>query len=207
NSDVERDQAVLQAVQINRIEDALPFIRRRQVILEPQRCSVRTGGEAQGRRRTDHPLDHPALSAAPPTPIYIGKTAFVARCDRHRFAIKPDLRQLNRAARRRCSRRPEGCQQHARADLFSLSVARSTQPPIAMRCTFQRGGSGGMDMRRSLGAIAALVTLLATPVLAADMALKAPPPAASPAGNWAGFYVGINGGGGWNDPTGDRYCV
>jgi len=64
-----------------------------------------------------------------------------------------------------------------------------------------------MDMRRSLGAIAALVTLLATPVLAADMALKAPPPAASPAGSWAGFYAGINGGVGWNDPTGDRYCV
>ncbi len=38
---------------------------------------------------------------------------------------------------------------------------------------------------------------------AADLSLaplyKAPPPAMAPAYNWSGFYLGINGGGGWGD--------
>jgi outer membrane immunogenic protein len=41
--------------------------------------------------------------------------------------------------------------------------------------------------------------------VAADMAVKmpvkAPPPAPAPAYNWTGWYVGANGGYGWNDPT------
>src|SRR5215470_17400977 len=34
---------------------------------------------------------------------------------------------------------------------------------------------------------------------AADLAVKAPPPGLAPAylSDWAGFYIGINGGGGW----------
>jgi outer membrane immunogenic protein len=51
--------------------------------------------------------------------------------------------------------------------------------------------------RTLLGMISALV--LAAPfgaANAADLALKAPPPAA-PAWNWSGFYPGIEGGGGW----------
>jgi outer membrane immunogenic protein len=48
-------------------------------------------------------------------------------------------------------------------------------------------------------AIAAAVAIsLATPALAADMAVKAPPPAPLPMlYNWSGFYIGANGG--WAD--------
>jgi outer membrane immunogenic protein len=57
-------------------------------------------------------------------------------------------------------------------------------------------------MKRTLiGIVSALI--LAAPfgsANAADMALKAPPPAA-PAWNWSGFYLGIEGGGGWAHST------
>jgi outer membrane immunogenic protein len=42
--------------------------------------------------------------------------------------------------------------------------------------------------------IVAMAALMGTPALAADMALKAPPPAPSPAYDWSGFYIGANGG-------------
>jgi len=48
--------------------------------------------------------------------------------------------------------------------------------------------------------IAALATLVGTSALAADMAVKAPPPPV-PAYTWTGFYVGGNAGYGWHDPT------
>jgi len=50
-------------------------------------------------------------------------------------------------------------------------------------------------MKRSVKAIAAIVTLIGTPAFAADMAVKAPPPAAPAAWTWTGCYVGIEGGG------------
>jgi outer membrane immunogenic protein len=53
---------------------------------------------------------------------------------------------------------------------------------------------------KTLAAIAALVAFITTPVLAADMATKAPPPAAAqPAPTWTGWYTGVNGGWGWLD--------
>jgi outer membrane immunogenic protein len=59
-------------------------------------------------------------------------------------------------------------------------------------------------------AIAALVT--AQCAAAADLSVaplyKAPPPAMAPAYNWSGFYLGVNGGGGWGhsywDTSSDR---
>jgi outer membrane immunogenic protein len=41
---------------------------------------------------------------------------------------------------------------------------------------------------------------------AADLAVRALPPGVAPAylSDWAGFYIGINGGGGWGDTTFDR---
>jgi outer membrane immunogenic protein len=51
---------------------------------------------------------------------------------------------------------------------------------------------------------AVIAMLLASPALAADLAVKSSPPPApmpAPVANWTGFYVGINGGYGWNDPT------
>ena len=38
----------------------------------------------------------------------------------------------------------------------------------------------------------ALTFLLASPVMAADIAVKAPPPAPASAYNWTGWYVGGN---------------
>jgi len=45
-------------------------------------------------------------------------------------------------------------------------------------------------------AVVAFATLIGTPALAADMALKAPPPPA-PIFSWTGFYVGAHGGADW----------
>jgi outer membrane immunogenic protein len=52
---------------------------------------------------------------------------------------------------------------------------------------------------KAVAALAGLAVLMATPVLAADMAMKAPPPApvADPSVNWTGFYLGGNAGGAW----------
>lgn len=41
----------------------------------------------------------------------------------------------------------------------------------------------------------------------AEMPLKAPPPPPAPAWSWTGFYVGLNGGYGWNDSTGSGACI
>jgi len=61
----------------------------------------------------------------------------------------------------------------------------------------------GHAMKRILFGIAAITAIIATPALAADMPLKAPPmpPAVW---NWTGFYVGVDGGYGWNRSTGDN---
>jgi outer membrane immunogenic protein len=49
-------------------------------------------------------------------------------------------------------------------------------------------------------AIAITVTaLIGTPAFAADMPLKAPPPAPAPVYSWTGWYIGGNIGGGWGD--------
>jgi outer membrane immunogenic protein len=47
----------------------------------------------------------------------------------------------------------------------------------------------------------AIAALFATPALAADMAVKALPPAAPSAPSWTGFYAGLTFGYGWEDPT------
>jgi outer membrane immunogenic protein len=52
-------------------------------------------------------------------------------------------------------------------------------------------------MKKLLIARAALAALIGTPVLAADMAVKAPPAPVAPVYSWAGFYLGVEGGGGW----------
>ncbi len=45
--------------------------------------------------------------------------------------------------------------------------------------------------------LAAIATLIATPVFAADMPVKAPPLAPAPAPSWAGFYAGAQVGAAW----------
>jgi len=75
-SGVESDKAILQTVQINRIQDALLFIFWRCVVLEPQSCSVRTRGNAQSDCRTHHPLNHHTL----PARVTSCKRDFLLRC-------------------------------------------------------------------------------------------------------------------------------
>lgn len=62
-------------------------------------------------------------------------------------------------------------------------------------------------MRKLLIVGAALMALIGTSALAADMPLKAPPAPVAPAWSWTGFYGGINGGYGWNRSTGDEYAI
>ena len=63
-------------------------------------------------------------------------------------------------------------------------------------------------MKLHFGWMVAAVTLLGSAGLAsaADLPMKAPPPVV-PAWNWSGFYIGLNGGYGQNEFTGDRTCV
>jgi outer membrane immunogenic protein len=53
-------------------------------------------------------------------------------------------------------------------------------------------------MKKLATAIAA-IALIGTAAFAADMAVKAPPPAPAPVPTWTGFYGGIEFGGGWSD--------
>jgi outer membrane immunogenic protein len=57
------------------------------------------------------------------------------------------------------------------------------------------------------GCLAVAAVLTAQSAFAADLSVaplyKAPPPAATPAYDWSGFYLGINGGGGWGHSTWD----
>src|SRR6266581_5814356 len=51
-------------------------------------------------------------------------------------------------------------------------------------------------------AIASLISIGSVgPAVAADMAVKAPPPVAAVVTNWSGFYIGGNVGAGWADTT------
>ena len=57
--------------------------------------------------------------------------------------------------------------------------------------------------------IAAYAALIGCPALAADMAVKAPPPAPPPQYNWTGFYIGGTAGWAWGsfDPTSSTATV
>jgi outer membrane immunogenic protein len=52
-------------------------------------------------------------------------------------------------------------------------------------------------MKQLLVSAIAALGLIGTPAFAADMAVKAPPPAPAPLYNWTGFYAGLNFGVGW----------
>ena len=57
-------------------------------------------------------------------------------------------------------------------------------------------------MKRLAPCIATIAGLMGTSALAADMAVKAPPPVATaPASSWTGFYVGAALGAKWADTT------
>src|SRR5262249_31682577 len=54
----------------------------------------------------------------------------------------------------------------------------------------------GTAMKKLATAIAA-IALIGTPAFAADMPVKAPPPAPAPVYSWTGFYAGLNAGWSW----------
>jgi outer membrane immunogenic protein len=56
-------------------------------------------------------------------------------------------------------------------------------------------------MRKAGIGIVAIAAMIGTPVLAADMAVKAPPSPPAPVFSWTGFYVGANGGFAWDRQT------
>src|ERR1700730_8213387 len=57
----------------------------------------------------------------------------------------------------------------------------------------------GTPMKKILVAGIAAAALSGAPALAADMPVRAPvyKTAPAPVFNWSGFYIGVNGGGGW----------
>ncbi len=59
-------------------------------------------------------------------------------------------------------------------------------------------------MKKTLLGIAAIAALIGTPALAADMALKAPPPPPAQVFSWTGFYIGAQGGGGGGSSSGSE---
>ena len=61
-------------------------------------------------------------------------------------------------------------------------------------------------MKKICLGIAALAALIAAPAFAADLPMKAPPPP-PPVWTCTGWYIGANGGYGWNERTGDQGCV
>jgi outer membrane immunogenic protein len=68
---------------------------------------------------------------------------------------------------------------------------------------------GTPKMKKIALAAAAISMMFAGAASAADMApryAKAPPPVV-PIFSWTGFYIGVNAGGGWNERTGDHYCI
>jgi outer membrane immunogenic protein len=56
-----------------------------------------------------------------------------------------------------------------------------------------------MNIKKLLLGTVASVAVFAGPALAADMPVKAPPPALAPVATWTGWYAGISGGHGWSN--------
>jgi outer membrane immunogenic protein len=54
-------------------------------------------------------------------------------------------------------------------------------------------------MKKLANCLVAVIGLIGVPAFAADMPVKAPPPAPVPAWSWTGFYIGGNAGGGWEN--------
>ena len=62
-----------------------------------------------------------------------------------------------------------------------------------------------------LGTVALVALGMRAPASAADLAArpytKAPPPMIAAIYDWSGFYIGLNGGGGWSHKCWDRYTA
>jgi hypothetical protein len=74
---------------------------------------------------------------------------------------------------------------------------------LSKRQLEDRAGSNSTEAYvKKLFVCIAAAAFCSTPALAADMAVKAPPPAPpAPVYSWTGFYLGVNLGYGWDDPV------
>src|SRR5262245_49283072 len=68
----------------------------------------------------------------------------------------------------------------------------------AMQTTMRDLRQGLKKMKKFFLAVISLAAGTMGTAIAADMPVKAAPPMYTPFYNWTGFYVGINGGGGWS---------
>jgi outer membrane immunogenic protein len=108
------------------------------------------------------------------------------------------LARFGHFSRLRCDRpRPA-----AQASGFLGGVALPLQPQPGIVVEFpiiEIGVPGEIIVKKLLFATVSVIAISATSAYAADMAVKAPPPPPLPAVyDWSGFYVGVNGGGGWS---------
>ena len=73
--------------------------------------------------------------------------------------------------------------------------------------SMNKNSKSGLNRIALVSAIALLGFAAAAPAQAADLSVaplyKAPPVVAMPAYNWSGFYLGVNGGGGWGTSNWD----
>jgi outer membrane immunogenic protein len=84
----------------------------------------------------------------------------------------------------------------ARFQDLLFTVLLPQQPPGRPHGRFC-GVSGAVMSKLLISSITGL-GLIGTPTFAADMAVKAPPPAPAPLYSWMGWYAGLNAGYGWN---------
>jgi outer membrane immunogenic protein len=80
-------------------------------------------------------------------------------------------------------------------EFFPFTVLTRQQPPGRPCGRFRMFSGAGM--KKLATCLIAVAGLIGTPAFAADMAVKAPPPAPAPVFSWTGFYIGGNAGWGW----------
>ena len=89
--------------------------------------------------------------------------------------------------------------------LIFIQCCGSATPKRCAVCYFLKRTLGDAVKNVAIG-FAAVLALAGTPVFAADMAVKAPPPAppSAPVYSWTGCYVGGNVGLGWSRQSQNR---
>jgi hypothetical protein len=81
--------------------------------------------------------------------------------------------------------------------LFVTAISNNSHPAVIKSNYFGFSGWGTNESSKN-SASSCCCNLIATPVLAAVIEVKAPPPP-GPVSNWTGWYAGLNAGGAWAD--------
>jgi outer membrane immunogenic protein len=86
--------------------------------------------------------------------------------------------------------------------IFPIRCGTAATTGKVIACYTHAPSFSGAAMKKLAVGVAAIAALISTPVLAADMVTKAPPPVApAPVFSWTGFYAGIALGAKWADTT------